>query len=444
MPITRRLAVAVGAWCVAGAVAASTASAGTTPPIAYVPTADGPRVTMVPLGARTAGRAPWKLQVSFRCEDQTVTGAVPVRVDRSGRFEAQTKRLVTKADVGSDTEVTIRGRLRDTAAEGSIDAHARAYDNAGTTFECTRDDIAWRAEATSNPGAERVERFFPTSVDADALAVTSDAVFVDEDHGDKPSIVKRLDPRTGKRNWARRVGDADRVAAGTERVWVANGAKGQVIGLDARTGRIASTTTVGPGSFDAIAPLTPQPLAITADAVWVATSGGLVRLDPATGQETTRVPVGAAETVVAGPTGVVTAVAVSDADGRPVASRIVRVDPGTDQAVAEATVDKRPGSFHLTAGADAIILAGDDEPVVRLHSETLAPLSPNDVVTDGLGAVAAPSGTWVSTPDGLVALDASGAAVARVRTISGELAAAGDTMWVLDAGAGGVVRLRGG
>lgn len=443
MSAARRIAIAVGGWCIAGAVAVSSAQAGTTPPIAYAPGADGPRVTIVPLGAASGGRAPWKVQVSFRCEGQTVAGALAVRVDRGGRFEAQTKRLVTEADAGSDTDVSIRGRLSESAARGSIDAHARAYDNAGTTFECSKDGIKWRAEATSEPGSERVESFLPTA--ADALAVTTEAVFVDEDHGDKPSTVKRLDPQTGKTKWSRRVGDADQVAAGAERVWVANGAKGRVLGLDARTGRVVSTTSVGPGNFDAIAPGTPQPIAVTVDAVWVATAGGLVRLDPSTGQERARVAVGGAETVVAGPSGVVTAVAVPGADGRPVSSRVVRVDPTTSQAVAEATTDKLPDSFRIAAGGDAITLAdGDDEPIVRLDPDTLAPLAPTDVVADGGGVAAATPGTWVSTPDGLVALDASGVPVVRVRGITGEIGAARNTVWVLDTGAGGVVRVRAG
>ncbi len=99
---------------------------------------------------------------------------------------------------------------------------------------------------------------------------------------------------------------------------------------------------------------------------------------------------GAAETVVAGPTSIVTAVAVPGPDGRPVASRIVLVDPATNQVVA------------------------------------------------------AGSGTLASTPDGLVALNASGAVVARVRGITGELAAGRDTVWVLDPGADGLVRVRAG
>jgi hypothetical protein len=326
------------------------------------------------------------VQVSFQCEDQTVAGALAVRVDRAGRFEQRTKRLVTLADVGSDTDVTIRGRLTDRAAEGTIDAHARAFYNAGTTFECTKDRIKWRAASTDDPGAERVERFLPAR--ADALAVTENAVFVDEEQGDKASTVKRLDPHSGKAKWT--PGRRRRSRRGKRgAVWIVSGATGRVIGLDARSGRVAATT-VGPGRFDAIAPGTPQPIAVAPDSVWVATAAGLVRLGPTTGHEKARVPGGCSRDVVAGPTSIVTAVAVPGPDGRPVASRIVLVDPATNQVVA------------------------------------------------------AGSGTLASTPDGLVALNASGAVVARVRGITGELAAGRDTVWVLDPGADGLVRVRAG
>jgi hypothetical protein len=228
------------------------------------------------------------VQVSFQCEDQTVAGALAVRVDRAGRFEQRTKRLVTLADVGSDTDVTIRGRLTDRAAEGTIDAHARAFYNAGTTFECTKDRIKWRAASTDDPGAERVERFLPAR--ADALAVTENAVFVDEEQGDKASTVKRLDPHSGKAKWT--PGRRRRSRRGKRgAVWIVSGATGRVIGLDARSGRVAATT-VGPGRFDAIAPGTPQPIAVAPDSVWVATAAGLVRLGPTTGHEKARVPGG--------------------------------------------------------------------------------------------------------------------------------------------------------
>jgi ligand-binding sensor domain-containing protein len=51
-------------------------------------------------------------------------------------------------------------------------------------------------------------------------------------------------------------------------------------------------------TFDAIAPGAAQPIAVTADGVWVATAQGLLRLDPATGSLAEQVPVGAVEGVV--------------------------------------------------------------------------------------------------------------------------------------------------
>jgi hypothetical protein len=412
------------------------------PALVYTPDASGPRVSAVPLGGGAGGRAPWKFTVSFRCEDQTVDGSFSARVGRDGRFEEKTERLVTHADAGSDTDVAVRGRLTESGARGTIDAHARAYDNAGTTFECTKRGIKWQAAAETDPAARRVDGFFPT--DAEAVSVSSDAVFVDKDRGDKASVVRRLDPRTGKPTWARRVGDADRLAAGTERVWVADAARGRVLGLDARTGAIKSTTDVGPGNFDAIAPGANQPVAIAPDGVWVATAQGLLRLDPATGARTEQLPVGAVEGVVAGPNGLITAAAVPGPDGRPAAARLVRLDPVTREVAAETQIDDPPDLLAFAAGADAVVVGRFDDSPVRLDPVTLARLGPLDVVADGNDVTAAPPGTWIATTDGLVAIDGSGSAVLRVRGVRGALAASGTTVWVLDRGAGGLVRVQGG
>jgi hypothetical protein len=433
---------AFAAGLVAVALALPPAMADPGPALVYAPSGSGPRVTAVPLGGGSNGRAPWKLTVSFRCEDQTVDGSFSARVRRDGRFEQSTEKLVTHADAGSDTEVTVRGRLTDRGAEGTIDAHARAYDNAGTTFECTKRGIKWQATAENDPAAARVDGFFRT--DADALAVTADAVFVDEDRGDKPSVVRRLAPGTGRVTWSRRVGDADRVAAAGERVWLANGGKGQVIGLDARTGKVVATTTVGPGNFDAIPPFAARPIALTADGVWVATAQGLVRLEPATGAGAEVLPVGAVEGVVSGPTGLIAAAAVLGPDGRPVAAQILRIDPTTRQVTAQTQIDELPELVALAAGAEAITIARLDKPITRLDPLTLGPLGPVDVVSDGADVTPAPPGAWVSTQDGLVAVDGSGAPAVRVRGVRGALAANGTTVWVLDRGAGGLVSVQGG
>jgi outer membrane protein assembly factor BamB len=422
------------------ALALPSAAAAPSPPLVYTPAGGGPSVTAVPLGGASAGRAPWKVTVSFRCDDQTVDGSFSTRVGSDGRFEQQTERLVTHADAGSETDVTVRGRLGDDGARGTIDAYPRAYDNDGTTFECDRSGIKWRASAEADPAAPRVDGFLPT--DAEALAVTADAVFVDEDRGDKASVVRRLDPRTGKTMWSRRVPDADHIAAGADRVWVADGAQGRVLGLDARTGKVVATIDVGPGRFDAISPGAAQPIAVTADGVWVATAQGLVRLDPATGALAEQVPVGAVEGVVAGPNGLITAATVPGPDGRPAASRIVRVDPATRQVAAEAQVDHIPSLIGLAASADAITVARFGDIVARFDPVTLAQLGSFDVVTDGTDVATAPPGTWAATEEGLVGLDGSGAPVVRVRGVRGALATSGDTVWVLDRGAGGLVRVQ--
>jgi outer membrane protein assembly factor BamB len=411
-------------------------------PLVYTPAPTGPRVSAVPLGGGAGGRVPWKVTVSFRCQGQTVDGSFSTRVGRDGRFEEATERLVTHADVGSDTQVTLRGRLTEAGARGTIDADARAYDNAGTTFECTKRGIKWQAAAESDPAAPRADGFLPT--DADAVSATADAVFVDTDRGDKASIVRRLDPATGKTVWSRRVSDADRIAAGAERVWVADAAQGRVIGLDARTGAVASTTDVGPGTFDAIAPGANQPIALTSDGVWVATAQGLLRLDPASGAVIEQLPCGPVVGVAAGPNGLVTTATVSGPDGRPAAARVARIDPATRQAAAETQVDDPPDLVSVAAGDAAVVVARFDDTAVRLDPATLATLGPIDVVTDGNDVTAAAPGAWVATKDGLVAIDGSGAQVVRVRDLRGALAAGGTTVWVLDRGAGGLVRVRGG
>jgi PQQ-like domain len=429
----------------AGLVAAALALPTTAvppPAVVYVPTGSGPSVTAVPLGGGSGGRAPWKITVSFRCEDQTVDGSFSTGVGRDGRFEQETRRLVTRADAGSDTDVTVRGRLTDRGAEGTIDAHARAYDNAGTTFECTKRGIDWQATAESEPAAQRVDGFFWTK--GEAVAVTADAAFVDEDRGDKPSVVRRLDPGSGKVSWSRKVGDADRVAADADRVWVANGAKGKVVGLDARTGKVVATTGVGPGNFDAIRPFAAQPIALTAGDVWVATAQGLARIDPATGARAEVLPVGAVEGVVSGSTGLIAAAAVPGPDGRPVAAQILRIDPASRQVTAQVQIDELPDLLAVAAGGDAITIARLDKELTRFDPLTLAPLGPVDVVSDGTDVTPAPPGTWVSTRDGLVAVDGSRAPAVRVRGVRGALAANGTTVWVLDRGAGGLVRVQGG
>jgi len=205
-----------------------------------------------------------------------------------------------------------------------------------------------------------------------------------------------------------------------------------------------SSTEVGPGRFDAIAPGAKQPIAVTVDAVWVATAQGLMRLDPATGERTEQVPVGAVEGVAAGPSCVIAAVAVPGAEGRPVATRIARIDPTTGVVIAEAQLDEVPDLVAVAADATAITVAPFEKRLARFDAQTLAPLDALEVIASGANITSALPGAWAETGDGLVAIDESGALVLRVRGIAGELAATGSTIWVLDHGAGGLVRVQGG
>jgi uncharacterized lipoprotein NlpE involved in copper resistance len=75
---------------------------------------------------------------------------------------------------------------------------------------------------------------------------------------------------------------------------------------------------------------------------------------------------------------------------------------------------------------------------------TLVTLGVADVVTDGSDVTAAPPGAWAATADGLVAVDAAGTPVVRVRGVRGELAAGDGTVRVLDRGADGLVRVQAG
>ena len=66
------------------------------------------------------------------------------------------------------------------------------------------------------------------------------------------------------------------------------------------------------------------------------------------------------------------------------------------------------------------------------------------MIASGTNITSASPGAWAETGDGLVAIDESGTPVLRVRGITGELAATGNTIWVLDPGASGLVRVQGG
>ena len=103
-----------------------------------------------------------------------------------------------------------------------------------------------------------------------------------------------------------------------------------------------------------------------------------------------------------------------------------------------------PDLLRIAAGGDATVVARFDDQPVRLDPVTLAPLGLVDVVTAGTDMTTASPGTWLATNDGLVAVNGGGAPVLRVRDIKGALASTRATVWVLDRGAGGLIRVHGG
>ena len=91
------------------------------------------------------------------------------------------------------------------------------------------------------------------------------------------------------------------------------------------------------------------------------------------------------------------------------AIRLVHLYTGDDGGHRWRLVDELPDLVALAADGQAITIARFDKPVVRLDTLTLAPSDPVDVVSEGTDVTSAPPGTWVSTKDGLVAVDDSGA-----------------------------------
>src|SRR5688500_14209560 len=119
--------------CVAGLIGAP-AGAGTSPlrTDAIYQSRGQTRLTFVPLVTRGNGSGLVRLHAELRCEDQDVIGDVLVTVDAKGKFELETDGFFSTKDIGSDTEVTVSGQFSRTTADGTVDVHARAYDEEGT------------------------------------------------------------------------------------------------------------------------------------------------------------------------------------------------------------------------------------------------------------------------------------------------------------------------
>ena len=395
-------------------------------------------VTLVPVGTDDEGTL-MKLDARFRCEEQRVQGDLLVSVDDDGEFEVETTSFVSSFDVGSDTEVTVSGRITRRAATGTIDANVRAYDNAGTTAECDR-EIKWRARATEAPALEGIDGFVETG-EAGWIAAADEAVYVGQGPGLSASIVRRLDPETGDEVWQQEVDAIEELAAGSSSVWGVDAGAGLVLGFAAADGEPVGELEVA-GEYDAIASTADSPVAVTSDAVWVGlTPDRVVRLDPDTGEVVAEIeidgdPEGDVNVVATDDTVVVAVEKLAARGDEGIPLGLTRIDPASNTVVAEAeTVGQLEG---LAIAGDIVTIPRFDESTLRFDVETLEETDELDV--EAFDVLGVGTDTWIATDDGLLVIDETGETVLELPGVTGNLATDGTMIYVLDSSAEGFVR----
>ncbi len=406
-------------------------------PVGYTSAGAGVTANLLPLDVSNGIAGTWRLRLAFTCHGQHVTGSTVVHVDSGGRFETRTDGFITEADYGSETDTTIKGRLRSDAASGTIDSYARAYDNAGTTAECTRDGIAWQAASTPRPDLARVVQYVPAP-GAEVMAASDDAVFFGKDDGNSAGEVWRVD-WAGRTVWERHGGVVTDLLVDGDRLWIADAGRGALVALDLATGKHLGSTKVAPARYDGIS--TTAPLALTADAVLVATSNGVVRVDRRSGAVLSRIGSGTMVTVAAGGRGVFAVQTDVDSEGRYTDARLLRLDEATGDVLATRPLSTSFGA--LVVLDDAVAVAATQSVIELLDPVTLEPSVASSVKSDG-GIVAEAPGLWVTTSGAVRVLDATGAPVARIRGITGSLTTAPGIVWVLDDASSGAIGLRAG
>jgi len=134
------------------------------------------------------------------------------------------------------------------------------------------------------------------------------------------------------------------VAAAEATVWVVCGT-GELVRVDAATGRIRARTRPGPPAAD------PADLAATPRAVWVAGRQRVMRVDGSTGAVTATVAVSNPADVAVG----AGAVWVADFD----AGRVTRIDPRRAVVTGSFRVGRNPSGVALTPGRVWVLDNGD-------------------------------------------------------------------------------------
>jgi peptide/nickel transport system substrate-binding protein len=190
----------------------------------------------------------------------------------------------------------------------------------------------------------------------------------------------------------------DGLAAGPSGVWVADTTRSRAVVIDPVSRSPAQTVRVNedpPEDAGGGGQGTPRPVAVTAEAVWIAGGPGLARLDPDSGRTIATPPVGNEPNGIAVGAG---GVWVSDGiDGT-----VTRIDPQTNEVVQTINVGQSASGVAAGAGGVWVPVPLEDR-VKRIDPATNA-IKDTVRVPGGPGAVAIGAGAvWVtSRRDGTV------------------------------------------
>jgi hypothetical protein len=242
------------------------------------------------------------------------------------------------------------------------------------------------------------------------------------------------------------VGPATSAAYGEGSVWLSvprmNSSQGEVLRIDAETGRVGATI---PTSVVPTWEIGGGGLAAASGSVWVGGRDGssavVVRIDTATNRVVDTIQLGAGSVADVAADESATWVLLSGNPGRP---KVLRIDPSTDQVLATIPIEGGYGRF-IFAEAGFVFAAIVQPPEGPFDSGTLVRISPSTNEISGtfdLGtypSVAAGSGSlWAMTGEGLVQIDATTGQSSSVGVgfqCTGDALAAGTgSVWCFDPG----------
>jgi class 3 adenylate cyclase/ABC-type transport system substrate-binding protein len=281
---------------------------------------------------------------------------------------------------------------------------------AAAVFAATRGgeeavDVPPNSVAILDPGDGRVTASVPVGVDPGALAAGAGSVWV-ANQGD--NTVTQIGARSRRVAGTISPGiDVDGLAVGPSGVWVAESGRTVARVIDPTFRTVArSVRTAG-----STVPEAARPLAVTADAAWIASFGTVERVDPRSGRTVATIDVGNGPSAIAvGAGGVWLS---DDVDGT-----LTRIDPENNEVVERIPVGESASGVAIGAGGVWVPVPLEDrvkriDPASNSVAETVS-------VAGGPGAVAIGAGAvWVAgRRDGTVTRIDPGGGDARVtRTV---------------------------